>query len=359
MRNANGTGPYMLERYEPDVRTVLKTQPRWWGWSDKRSGNVDEVIWLGDPLRRDAAGGADLGRGRHRARPAVPGRRAPEERRRARPSLQTADIGTAVPRLRPGARRARGQRRQGPEPVQGHARAPRGLPRDQRRPDRRRRCCAARPRRPAPTCRRASTARPPSSTSGCRTTRRRRGRCSPRPAIRTASAVTLDCVNVAWREAVCQAMTAMLTQVGIRTTLRSSPTNQFFPKLTPGDRQPRRVRLDRRRPTPGASLNALFRTCDKARPRHLQRRPLQQPEARRADRRDARRARPDAAPRDGRRRRCASSPTSCRCVPLYRRTLTWAMTNERQRRAMAERHARAALAAQPVSRSACPFDDPP
>jgi len=33
--------------------------------------------------------------------------------------------------------------------------------------------------------------------------------------------VTLDCVNVAWREAVCQAMTAMLTQVGIRTTLRS------------------------------------------------------------------------------------------------------------------------------------------
>ena len=29
--------------------------------------------------------------------------------------------------------------------------------------------------------------------------------------------VTLDCVNVPWREAVCQAMTAMLTQVGIRT----------------------------------------------------------------------------------------------------------------------------------------------
>ena len=36
-RNANGTGPYMLERYEPDNRTVLKTNPRWWGWSDKRS----------------------------------------------------------------------------------------------------------------------------------------------------------------------------------------------------------------------------------------------------------------------------------------------------------------------------------
>ena len=26
VRNANGTGPYMLERYEPDMRTVLQAQ---------------------------------------------------------------------------------------------------------------------------------------------------------------------------------------------------------------------------------------------------------------------------------------------------------------------------------------------
>jgi peptide/nickel transport system substrate-binding protein len=45
-------------------------------------------------------------------------------------------------------------------------------------------------------------------------------------------AVTLDCVNIAWRENVCQAATAMLAQVGIRTTLRASATNQFFPKLS-------------------------------------------------------------------------------------------------------------------------------
>ena len=44
--------------------------------------------------------------------------------------------------------------------------------------------------------------------------------------------VTLDCVNVAWREGMCQAATAMLTQVGIRTTRRSSTTNPFFPKLS-------------------------------------------------------------------------------------------------------------------------------
>ena len=31
---------------------MLKKNPRWWGWSDKRSGNVDEVDWL--PIRSDA-----------------------------------------------------------------------------------------------------------------------------------------------------------------------------------------------------------------------------------------------------------------------------------------------------------------
>ena len=44
--------------------------------------------------------------------------------------------------------------------------------------------------------------------------------------------VTLDCVNVGYREAVCQAAAAMLTQVGIRVQVRSSPTNTFFPRLS-------------------------------------------------------------------------------------------------------------------------------
>ena len=44
--------------------------------------------------------------------------------------------------------------------------------------------------------------------------------------------VTLDCVNVSWRQNVCQAAAAMLSQVGIRTTLRVSTPNLFFPKLT-------------------------------------------------------------------------------------------------------------------------------
>ena len=31
---------------------LLKKNPRWWGWSEKRSGNVDEVDWL--TIRSDA-----------------------------------------------------------------------------------------------------------------------------------------------------------------------------------------------------------------------------------------------------------------------------------------------------------------
>jgi len=31
VRNANGTGPFVLKRYEPDARTVLAANPNWWG----------------------------------------------------------------------------------------------------------------------------------------------------------------------------------------------------------------------------------------------------------------------------------------------------------------------------------------
>src|SRR5207237_6408799 len=44
--------------------------------------------------------------------------------------------------------------------------------------------------------------------------------------------LTMDCVNVAFREHVCQAIAAMLTQVGIRTALHTSPGTQFFPMIT-------------------------------------------------------------------------------------------------------------------------------
>jgi peptide/nickel transport system substrate-binding protein len=76
-------------------------------------------------------------------------------------------------------------------------------------------------------------------------------------------AVTLDCVNVAWRENVCQAAAAMLTQVGIRTTLRSSPTSQFFPKLTQATSSFVEFGWSAS-PDAWSSLNGLFRTYDRS-----------------------------------------------------------------------------------------------
>ncbi|MEO7337264.1 MAG: ABC transporter substrate-binding protein [Caldimonas sp.] len=40
--NANGTGPFMLVSRQPDVKTVFKRNPNWWG---KFEGNVQEVIY--------------------------------------------------------------------------------------------------------------------------------------------------------------------------------------------------------------------------------------------------------------------------------------------------------------------------
>ena len=46
IRNAMGTGPFILVSREPDVKTVLKKNPNWWGIADKRfEGNVDAVIY--------------------------------------------------------------------------------------------------------------------------------------------------------------------------------------------------------------------------------------------------------------------------------------------------------------------------
>ena len=42
VRNAMGTGPFMLVSREPDVKTVLKKNPNWWG---KFDGNVTDVVY--------------------------------------------------------------------------------------------------------------------------------------------------------------------------------------------------------------------------------------------------------------------------------------------------------------------------
>jgi peptide/nickel transport system substrate-binding protein len=54
-RNANGTGPFVLRQWQPDVRTTLTRNPNWWG---KLEGDIAEVIYT--PIKSDATRTAAL-----------------------------------------------------------------------------------------------------------------------------------------------------------------------------------------------------------------------------------------------------------------------------------------------------------
>ena len=54
--HANGTGPFVLEAYEPGARTVLARNADWWGFA-KDAHNIDRVVFtaVADPAQRVAA----------------------------------------------------------------------------------------------------------------------------------------------------------------------------------------------------------------------------------------------------------------------------------------------------------------
>jgi peptide/nickel transport system substrate-binding protein len=324
VRNANGTGAYALERYEPDVRTVLKRNPRWWGWVDTRSGNVDEITWI--PIRSDATRLAALISGEVDLvlDPPLPdvGRLKTEP---ALTLLQTADLGEQYltfdqfrDELADGDTKGRNPfkdlrvRRAVYHAINADLiveKVLRGLG--------------------APTGAFLST-----KVDGSLAELDRRLPYDParaRALLAEAGypngfSVPLDCVNVAWREASCQAMAAMLTQVGIRTQLRSSPTNQFFPKLSQAT-----ASLIEFGWTPTtdawASLNGLFRTWDKRGFGTFNAGRYSNPKLDVLI--DAIRVEPDLT------RRRAMVGVALRLIaddlpfiPLYRRTLTWAMAKK-------------------------------
>jgi peptide/nickel transport system substrate-binding protein len=61
VRHANGTGPMRVERYEPDVRTLLRRHEAWWGWADARSGNLEAATYI--TIKSDATRLAALASG--------------------------------------------------------------------------------------------------------------------------------------------------------------------------------------------------------------------------------------------------------------------------------------------------------
>ncbi len=324
VRHAMGTGPYRLKSYQPDVRLVLERHPGYWGRADRRQGNVDEVVFVG--IRSDATRLAALASGEVDLVLDPPFQDV--ARLKADPRLtvvSVTDIGTQYFTF--------DQARD--ELVHGD--------RKDRNPfkDRRVRQAVAHALNIDLIVQKVlrGQATPAGSfisplVDGYQAELDRRIPHDParaRALLTEAGypngfAVTLDCVNVAYREAVCQAATAMLTQVGIRASLRSAPTNQFFPKLSQGAASFIEFgwtpALD-----PWATLNALFRSWDAGGGGTFNAGRYSNPKL--DELIDAVRTEPDLT------RRRARVGVALRLihedlpyVPLYRRTLNWAMAKK-------------------------------
>ncbi len=259
VRNALGTGPYKLQRYEPDVKLVLKRHDAWWGAADRRNGNVAEATFI--PIKSDATRLAALSTGevdfvfdppfqdvaRLKADSKLKVLSTPDIGTQyftfdqARNELIHGDVKDKNPfkdkRVRQAVYQALNMDLIIDKVLRGQA---------------------------TPT---GSLLAP--LVDGYQADLDKRLPYDPaRSKALLAEAgypngfgVTLDCVNVAWREAVCQAAAAMLSQVGIRTQVRSSPTNQFFPKLSQATAS--FVEYGWTANTdPWSTLNGLFRTWE-------------------------------------------------------------------------------------------------
>jgi peptide/nickel transport system substrate-binding protein len=226
VRNANGTGPYRLKTYESDARTVLVANPDWWG----RRGNVDEAVYVViqsdatrlaalvsdqvdfviDPPFQDIARlkqegrfklaeMADIGTqylGFDQSRDElqfgdVKGRNPFKDLRVRRAIYQAIDIDVIINKVLRGQATATGSYIS--RLLDGYlADLDRRLPYD------------------------PAAARAQLKEAG----------------YPDGFGITLDCVNVAFRAAVCQAIAGMLAQVGIRTAFQPWPTATFFPRIT-------------------------------------------------------------------------------------------------------------------------------
>jgi len=197
VRNTNGTGPYMLKSYESDTKTVLLANPSWWG----KRGNVDQAVYvvIQSEGKFKLAQISDIGMqylGFDQSRNELEfgdakGRNPFKDLRVRRAVYQAIDINAIVSKVLRGQATPTGTFLS--TLVDG---SPNEL--DHRLPY-----------DPAEARKLLKEAGYPDGFS-----------------------VTIDCVNAAYRAAVCQALTGMLAQVGIKTTFQPWPTATFFPKLT-------------------------------------------------------------------------------------------------------------------------------
>jgi peptide/nickel transport system substrate-binding protein len=231
VRNANGTGPFMLRRYEPDARLVLAANPNWWGrGTPQAGGNVTEVTYT--VIQSDATRMAALATGEADFvidPPFQDVARLQQDKRlkfasttdigtqylgfdQARAELETSDVKGRNPfkdlRVRKAVYHAIDIDSIVAKVLRGQA-SPTGsfvsALVDGYRAD--------------------LDKRLPYDPAAARALLKESG-------YPDGFAVQLDCVNVTFRAAVCQAISAMLAQIGIRVTFQPSPSALFFPKLT-------------------------------------------------------------------------------------------------------------------------------
>jgi peptide/nickel transport system substrate-binding protein len=329
IRNANGTGPFRLERYEPDVRTVLKRHPGWWGWAETRqgqprNGNLQAVSFV--TIKSDATRLAALASGEVDLVLDPPYQDIQRLQRDPRITLlQTPDIGQQYLTFDQARDELLDSDVKGRNPFKDlrvrqavyHAiNVPLIIDKVLRG-------------QAVPT---GAFLSPLVDGSPAELDRRlpfdpaRARALLAEAGYPNGFGVTLDCVNVAWRENVCQAAAAMLTQVGIRTALRSSPSNQFFPKLSQGTGSFVEYGWTAS-PDAWSSLNSLLHTWDKSGGGTFNAGRYSNPKLDVLI--DALRTEPDLT------RRRAMVTTVLRIagdelpyIPLYRRTLTWAMARK-------------------------------
>ncbi len=326
VRNANGTGPFRLLAYQPDVQVQLARHGAWWGRADVRNGNLAGATYL--TIRSDATRLAALTSGEVDLVLDPPFQDVQRLKQDSKLRLVSAgDLGTQYLAFDQARDKLAGSDIKGRNPFK----------------DRRVRQAVAHAinvelivqkvlrGQGTPT---GSVVSP--LVDGYQAELDRRLPFDParaRSLLAEAGypggfSVTLDCVNIAWREGVCQAAASMLSQVGIRTQLRSSPTNQFFPKLSQGTAS--FIEFGWTPATDAwSTLNGLFRTFDPAGRGTFNAGRYSNPQLDALI--DAVRTEPDLT------RRRARVGVALRLIqqdlpllPLYRRTLNWAMASRVQ-----------------------------
>ncbi len=232
VRHANGTGPYQLLKYEPDVQVQLQRFDGWWGAADPRNGQVESVQFLS--IKSDATRLAALASGEVDLVLDPPFQDVERLKQDPRISVvSTTDLGTQYFTFDQSRDELLHSDVKGRNPFK----------------DLRVRRAVAHALNVELIVQKVLRGQGQATGSfisplvdGYLPELDKRLPFDPAKARALLAeagypngfGVTLDCVNVAWRDAVCQAASAMLTQVGLRTQLRSSPSNQFFPRISQG-----------------------------------------------------------------------------------------------------------------------------